>query len=1236
MTSSKVSYMETLSRQNRIKSYFSLCEVLPIRKKTIFYHAYRTRIMSGNPLAIFQELLSRPEYTDYQHIWVYGNDEMLEHDTFSRYASLPNVSYVLGDSQEHMEALATCEYLITNAAMPDYWQKREGQVVINTWHGAPLKTLGKHARDFSSSSIANAQRNFIMSDYLVMPNAATAKTMLDAYSAEGLTQAKVLDVGYPRCDLVLNTDRSRIVNLLEKACGHSLQRKKIVLYAPTFRSQNGQSLNSSDSMSDYMLELTNGIPSDYEIFFKVHNTLGQFFKNNDKMLGHLLFDEIETNELLSATDVLITDYSSIFFDYICTGRPILFFDYDKESYLHERGLYYDFDELPGIECPTVESVLHQIDLIRSGSFVDRNRELSKERFAYNDDGFAAKRVVDIVFEGKEREGCLYEQRRIEDNGRTSILISMEDDAKMSAALALFDLLRSLDSHKYRITICAHRVELIWKECERINPEIQIIFSKIAFSKKWISGEFDEAFYHGQYEKFFVGMHFDCYYNLKRRESLIDQIVQSVYPDIDRYWYLRWSKRLSVERVIQKIDRYDDVFMYCSNRNTIQPEFEEAGIKIIDCEQMRASGKHSITVLFLATFDSMNYPMAACAQELEKRGHKAIVLSRKPKDVVNNKMFSDSNIPVISCRQFDMCSLDFVDLVVVSPLKPAAYNRIHKGIRNRSIITCSFSGLFSSITTRAYPDFLLTLGAAKAEELADSHLRYSCIAVGNPQYDALVCRRKTGQTDIKRVLVVDQGGYPYGSKGKQQFADTIVHMANCNPNMEFVVKPRYVPNVSGQVVHNVSEHLYDFITEKPKNLILLDYPTILEDILPDFDAMITLWSTAYLDALMLNIPLILIDGLHSEDVFDVRKQRVKKAYDHLRKTGCLYRYDELDDLSDKFHLVSEEYAQHEVYKRDEPCAGRVVDFFELCFKELIKRNLRPNQLINCNVDEFERELHATELVSADSDRYVVRMRYLDMLNDTLQEIAYNNRCMGEVLDLSSLEDYYDIDLSSVDLHVGRRFLRVTKKEILTRYYGIEVDYFNSNEGKKQLSEDRILQSFYFLLASKLGAIQVIENPPFKVLVPETQCYYLACVQLKEKKYKNAYENLFKFVRSGVNADLVDLLEYRRFYTSLRPFRNTTIHKLMYFLQLYALDDVDVIEYLYGGEPAKSLFASWKVVSLLEHDGADDEAYEMSKKALKKFASRKNKGKDVFRRTGNEALRILIKRKQKKYRNLLDEE
>ncbi len=565
------------------------------------------------------------------------------------------------------------------------------------------------------------------------------------------------------------------------------------------------------------------------------------------------------------------------------------------------------------------------------------------------------------------------------------------------------------------------------------------------------------------------------------------------------------------------------------------------------------------VLFISAFDSMNYAYPILIGELERRGHETTVIVRDGFDKINNKMYEQSGIDTVGIKEFDFSELEKTDLVVCSPTLFMEYRKLYKEIRERNIFMVGFSALFSSILMRNNPDVVLTLGQAKFKEFKDNGLMYNCVAIGNPQYDTLIENRRPVNKEISRVLVIDQGGYPYGAEGKRQLANTLIAIADNNPNMEFTIKPRYVKKEKGkgQVTHRVSEQLSDYIHTYPANLKVIEEACVLEDILPSFHAMITTWSTAYLDAMLLNLPLIIIDGLDSIDVFDVRKGRVQEAYDHLRGTGCVQHYQELCKGPLAFHYVKDCYQETEVYHYKEPSRGRIVDFFEFIKENLIDPGLRWKEKLNCTEAEFYDRFSQLELETVTSEDYELKRECASALNNFMQEAVYVNRCMGNVLDFSALTALYKEEIpETIELGDVRKWIR---QMAATKLEESRNQFFQSTESMKLIENDKILQDFYFEWLYKKGQFQLIEKPEITLLVPESREYYLARINLDKKK-RQAFRHLFSFLECLFEKDnVVELLKEKRLAQSLIPFTKG-INKLYLFYYLVKTKDYQIFEYL----------------------------------------------------------------------------
>lgn len=1107
-------------RSNRFKqlinnfAYTKYFKKEPIREKTVFYQAYRPKIMSGNPYAMFKYMMEHPEYGDYVHYWAYGDDEVLRTDTCKKFSNYPNVKFVRAGSREYMKCLSSCQYVINNAALPDYWQKKEGQVYINTWHGTPLKALGKLAKDRSNASIVNAQRNFLMCDYMVMPNAYTTDKMLESYDLKNMLNGCILDAGYPRVDLVLKTDGGHIKKLLEEKLGEELDDRKIILYAPTFRSEGGKSINSSLEACQYVEELMDAIPSDkYVIFFKIHNMMLSYFKNIEGLKSRLIFNEIETNELLSVVDILITDYSSIFFDFLCTKRPILFFTYDREKYEAERGLYVPLDEMPGALCYTVSDIVRQIRDIESGNY-DHSEKHEKflAQFGYWDDGRASERVCRTIFEGEPMAECVKYSRP----DKEKILLFAGKMKTPKARSLCFYVLNHIDYKKYDVSIVGEDLFHYDEAFLRISPDIKLLCSPLRFNRTlWeyirlklfgvISKAAGHDFYGRQFRKIFGGLDFAVLINLTLKDNQWMKLFR--YADIPHKVWAPILRPKLADSMKKYQNEYEEIYIVAGDD---KPE-TFAGmdkVKFIDEEKTHEALKdRKMKVLFISAFDSTNYVFVNIIKELEKRGYRFVVVVRDGDDYMNNKMYINAGIPFVPIDEFDYEELSDVDFVFSAPLQYICYKKLLSRIRRENKFIITFANLFSSIVMRVYPDLAFAVGESKFQEFKDNGLRYNMLALGNPQYDGLIETRDSQKrsASVSRVLIIDQGGYPFGDAGKRTWGDTILNIARNNPDKQFVVKPRYLPDEEGRQLHKQTEHIYSYLTEKPDNLTLLYEPTILEELILDFDAAITTWSTAYLDAAVLRMPLLLVSGLPSEDIFDVRLQRVGDAYSHLEASGCVRDYRELLDKPLRFPRVDEGYLKRELYDIDHPCAPRIVSSLEKMYPALILREKRFDGFIEGDYKDFDSLLRDQSLISTDSNRYLRRKNYLNQVSDKLQELAYVNRCMGNKLDVSAVYGYWSCEITE---ETTRKQVEKKLKELDRAILRLQDSFFETHSA--DLGQDLILQDYYLdWLFKKRKYGTIMQCVPEQYLCPESVYFYRAMVLLKRKQYAKGAAAMIRY-------------------------------------------------------------------------------------------------------------------------------
>lgn len=438
-------------RARLLRCYYKTMQTKPIQDKMVMFEAYQASRMSCNPLAIFEWMKKQIEFEDFIYVWVLSD---ADNYYAKQYEGNPHFIVVAPHSIEFVKYLAVAKYLVNNKTFPYYFVKREGQVHISTWHGIPLKTLGKQQLG-SMGQYNNVARNYIHTDYLVMPDRFTANIMLECTDMQSLFQGYVIDAGYPRVDFTLNTDYNEMRQFLAKLLNIDIS-KKLVLYAPTWRGEVGNAKDTTDVILDNLLALSEGLPKEYELLLKIHDRTYVYVKDNPRLQQMKnIPDFIDTNKLLAAMDVLITDYSSIYFEFMCLKRPILFFVYDREEYESTRGLYFSLDtQVPGPLCYTAAEVnecLSHIDEV-SAEYKTVYDQIFQD-FCYNDDGHATDRVMNIIFHQKDMEYAY----KIESKKKIKTLMYLGNLSKNSISESVIAQINQLDSNQYDLyLLCAQK------------------------------------------------------------------------------------------------------------------------------------------------------------------------------------------------------------------------------------------------------------------------------------------------------------------------------------------------------------------------------------------------------------------------------------------------------------------------------------------------------------------------------------------------------------------------------------------------------------------------------------------------------------------------------------------------------------------------------------------------------------------------------------------------------------
>lgn len=335
--------------------YNTFYEKTPVDTREILLVSRSGLALESNILSIFQEL-SRPDYRDFHIVLAVhkGHREAIL-QKLSHYGLKPD-HIVLTGSVPYYYHLSRAGFLITDTTFPGRYIKKEGQVILNVWHGTPLKRMGQD-NPSERHDTGNVMRNLLMSDYLVFPNIYMEEKMAGAYNLTELYQGTVLHEGYPRNAVFFDGDRGL---KLKEALGYG--GCQLSLYMPTFRGTSA-SVKEGEYIAqirEYLSRLDHLLQDNQILLVKLHPFVQNLLPVDSYHHIRSFPSEYDTYEVLNACDVLITDYSSVLYDYANTGRKIILFAYDKEEYLRERGMYEDISNYPFPVVTTPEEIAEEL------------------------------------------------------------------------------------------------------------------------------------------------------------------------------------------------------------------------------------------------------------------------------------------------------------------------------------------------------------------------------------------------------------------------------------------------------------------------------------------------------------------------------------------------------------------------------------------------------------------------------------------------------------------------------------------------------------------------------------------------------------------------------------------------------------------------------------------------------------------------------------------------------------
>ncbi len=475
--------------------YTEIFENMSINKDVVLYCSYNGANFSGSPYAIFKKL---NENKNLVHIIALSNG--VEKPNYIE--NMDNVHFVTYNSFGHMQALSIAKKIVVDSTVPFYFIPKAEQTILNTWHGTPLKKLGYEMNELGYFASRNVRKSLDIATHFINPNQFTEDVMTKSYTldTDGKTKFKV--TGYPRQDLMINASEER-QNQIREYLGIK-QGEKVVLYAPTFRGNNNKSNNYTDPrMKKAISKMKKS--KEYSFLYKGH----YFEKDTDRRLMN-----IDSNELLSIVDVLITDYSSICIDFLAMNKPILYFAFDLDEYKAERGMYFELAEISDYITNDYKQLVSMVSEQVNNPVVTEKQENARVEYCSLDDGKATERVIEFMNDTTEKE-TLKKKKEI-------LIYSGNIFLTNGITRAFENLVTAIDKDKYKITVVitdnlVKNVEGDYDILDRLYEQGYMISIKYYNDLMTLRENYARN-KHNQINGFYNESHKEIYLNIQRRTA----------------------------------------------------------------------------------------------------------------------------------------------------------------------------------------------------------------------------------------------------------------------------------------------------------------------------------------------------------------------------------------------------------------------------------------------------------------------------------------------------------------------------------------------------------------------------------------------------------------------------------------------------------------------------------------------------------------------------------------------
>ena len=354
----------------------SLFRLFPIKKNRIVFMSYYGKYTNCNPFAIYEEI--KKNGLPYECIWVDNTPKA--GDRAVNYKSIAFYYYI-----------RTARFLIFNARPNFDIKKRKQHRYIQTWHSSlGFKWIDKDAEDtLDKRYVKKAKKDSTYIDLLI----SGCRFRTECFRRNFWYSGEIAEIGTPRNDILFSKEKECIAKATKKALGID-ENTKVVLYAPTFRNSGDLSYVTSLDVNMLLRRLQDTFSGNWVLVYRVHPNV-----SFDRSFAPGTIDASNYRDmqaLLLMSDVLLTDYSSVMFDFMLLNRPIFIYASDYEEYVgKERNVYFTISELPFAVCTANDALAEAIGSFSPTGY-QTNLQSFMRRIGSFECGLASQKIVEWI------------------------------------------------------------------------------------------------------------------------------------------------------------------------------------------------------------------------------------------------------------------------------------------------------------------------------------------------------------------------------------------------------------------------------------------------------------------------------------------------------------------------------------------------------------------------------------------------------------------------------------------------------------------------------------------------------------------------------------------------------------------------------------------------------------------------------------------------------------------------